>query len=128
MSKSRGRRSVERDVVKHALRQETRRRDVLRQVKSRPRKIETKAPPPPWDIGPVPTSRATLACTRARTVFGDRDGEIDAVLGWLFTRFPAFGAIGDEMAAHYTCLSSDGYYERWVEFCRVLVLFPRDER
>lgn len=124
MSKSRGRRSVERDLVKQALRQETRRRDGRRQPKPRPRKIETR-PPPPWDLGPVPTSRATLACVRAREVFGHRDGEIDAVL-WLFTRFPAFGAIGDDMAAHHARLSSDRYYERWGEFCRALVLFPKD--
>lgn len=59
-------------------------------------------------------------------MFGDRDGEIDAVLGWLFARFPIYGAVHADMAPHFICLSSDDYYDRWVEFCRVLVLFPRD--
>lgn len=125
---SRGNRHVERTAVKHALRKETRRRDVIREMKSRPRKIDTRSPPPPpsWDLGPTPTMAAVRAHTRALKVFAGHAAELDAVLGWLFARFPAFGAAGSDMVAHHILLSSDAYYGRWVEFCRALNLFPRD--
>lgn len=84
------------------------------------------APSLPWALGPTPTAAAKHACARARQVFGNRDSEVDAVLGWLFARFPIYGAVHADMAPHYVLLSSDHYYDRWVEFCRALVLFPRD--
>ncbi len=80
----------------------------------------------PWALGPTPTAAAKHACARARQVFGNRDSEVDAVLGWLFARFPIYGAVHADMAPHYVLLSSDHYYDRWVEFCGVLALFPRD--
>ncbi len=125
MSRPRGRRHVERDVVKHALREETRRRDVLRGMKSRPRKIETKPPPPEWSIGETPSSYALDAVRMAQRIFGREPGA-DAALGWLFAAYPAYGGTGSDMVAHHTMLSSDSYYGRWVALCSALRLFPRD--
>lgn len=122
---SRGKRPVERTAVKHALRKETRRRDVIREMKSRPRKIETKPPPPEWSIGETPSKHALDAVRMAHRIFGREPG-VDAALGWLFRAYPAYGASGSDMVAHHVMLSSDTYYGRWVALCSALQLFPRD--
>lgn len=125
MSKPRGKRHIESTPIQAVLRADTRRRD----APSRRRKVqrvETHAPGPPWDIGTNPSMRTSEAVDQARHVFGDRPREVDAVLGWLFTRFSSFGALGDDMVAHHALLMFDSYYSRWVEFCGALSLFPRD--
>lgn len=80
-------------------------------------KLETKVRPP-WSV-PV---HASAAAHRARQVVAEyfSRADADAVLGWLFSRFPTLGAIGDDMVRHHLRLRSDAYYEAWVLFCRRL--------
>lgn len=127
MTKSRGKRHIESQPIKAALRAETRRRDVP-QRRTRPRKIVLDPPPPspPWDLGPLPTVAAARAHAQASGIFRNNPVEMDAALGWLFARFPAYGGAGSDMVAHHILLSSDAYHERWVALCSALHLFPRD--
>lgn len=80
----------------------------------------------PWSLGKVPRHRAVDAVATAREVFSRHPGAVDAVLGWLFSRFDEFGAIGDDMVAHHAMLRDERYYQGWVTLCSRLKLFERD--
>ena len=70
--------------------------------------------------------QAREAVTAARESFPGHPEAIDAVLGWLFARFPRFGARGSDMVAHHAMLRDERYYEGWVALCLRLRLFERD--
>lgn len=117
--KPRGKRHIVVDPVRQAMWAETR-------AQSRRRNLpRTRAPEPGWSYVGVPTPAVQQAVAHARDLFPS-DREVDAVLGWLFARFPIFAARGSDMVAHHACLRSDRYYERWVALCARLRLFPRD--
>jgi len=122
----RGKRHIEVKPVKRALRAETRRRDVPAK-RARVRRISAvpETPPPAWSLGARPTASALQAVARAREIFGE-GAAADAVLGWLFAAFPAFGAQGSDMVEHHRLLSAESYYTRWVQLCTALRLFARD--
>lgn len=91
--------------------------------KERPAVVRLETPPPPkvpWELVDRSDALSRRAVAIASEIFGPRGR--DAVLGWLFSRFPEFGQRGDDMVAHHVGLGSDEYYGAWVEFCRRLGL------
>ena len=83
-------------------------------------------PPPPWTLGASPTIRASIAVATAREVFARHPEAVDAVLGWLFARFPQYGAAGSDMVVHHAMLRDERYYQGWVTLCTRLQLFEKD--
>jgi hypothetical protein len=79
-----------------------------------------------WSLGSEALPSARVAVGVAREVFASRPEAVDAVLGWLFSRFPRFGARGSDMVAHHAMLRDERYYAGWVELCGRLRLFERD--
>lgn len=89
-------------------------------------RIETVAPEPAWSLGVDAAAEAQAAVRVAREVFPGHPEAVDPVLGWLFARFPRFGACGSDMVAHHAMLRDERYYEGWVALCVRLRLFERD--
>lgn len=86
-------------------------------------------PPPvalPWSLGAEPKIVAKIAVATARETFPRHPQAVDAVLGWLFARFPHFGARGSDMVVHHAMLRDERYYQGWVTLCTRLRLFERD--
>ena len=79
-----------------------------------------------WSLGRVPSPEARDIVTAAREAFPRHPEAVDAVLGWLFSRFPRFGARGSDMVVHHAMLRDERYYEGWVALCVRLRLFERD--
>lgn len=79
-----------------------------------------------WSLGRSALPQAHAAVKAAREVFPRHPEAVDAVLGWLFSRFPRFGARGSDMVAHHAMLRDERYYEGWVVLCAWLQLFERD--
>lgn len=79
-----------------------------------------------WSLGRVPAPEAREVVTAAREAFPGHPEAVDAVLGWLFSRFPRFGARGSDMVAHHAMLRDERYYEGWVALCASLRLFERE--
>lgn len=79
-----------------------------------------------WSLGRVPSPEAREVVTAARESFPGHPEAVDAVLGWLFSRFPRFGARGSDMVAHHAMMRDERYYEGWVALCVRLRLFERD--
>ena len=77
------------------------------------------------DVTPVEITNHE-AVKAAREAFPRHPEAVDAVLGWLFARFPRFGARGSDMVAHHAMLRDERYYEGWVALCAWLRLFERD--
>src|SRR5687768_10281660 len=82
-------------------------------------KLEEK-PRPPWHVPAYATPRTARALLVVVECFPPDD--VDAVLGWLFSRYPELGAQGDDMVRHHLRLRDDRYYEAWVLFCLRLEL------
>lgn len=74
-----------------------------------------------WTLPGHARQEAFAARAAAHDLFDSRD--VDAVLGWIYSRFPEWGATGDGMVAHYMRLRSDQYYFAWCKFCQRLNLF-----
>lgn len=83
---------------------------------SKPTSSSSKA----WVLPGHARQEAFSARTVARELFGSRD--VDAALGWAYSRFPEWGATGDGMVAHYARLRDDKYYFAWCKFCQRLGL------
>lgn len=83
-------------------------------------------PQPAWSLGPTPRIVAKIAVATAREVFARHPEAADAVLGWLFARFPQYGATGSDMVAHHAMLRDERCYQGWVALCARLDLFPKD--
>lgn len=79
-----------------------------------------------WSLGVDAAPEAQEAVRFAGDVFPGHPEAVDAVLGWLFSRFPRFGARGSDMVAHHAMLRDERYYEGWVALCARLRLFERD--
>lgn len=79
-----------------------------------------------WSLGTSALPQAQGAVTAAREAFPAHPDAVDAVLGWLFSRFPRFGARGSDMVVHHAMLRDERYYEGWVALCLRLQLFERD--
>lgn len=79
-----------------------------------------------WSLGKAPSPEAREVVRAAREAFPAHPEAVDAVLGWLFSRFPRFGARGADMVAHHAMLRDERYYEGWVALCLRLRLFERD--
>lgn len=79
-----------------------------------------------WSLGKSALPQAHEAVKAARDAFPRHPEAVDAVLGWLFSRFPRFGARGSDMVAHHAMLRDERYYEGWVALCAWLRLFERD--
>lgn len=79
-----------------------------------------------WSLGASALPQAREAVKVARESFPGHPEAVDAALGWLFARFPRFGARGSDMVAHHAMLRDERYYEGWVELCARLRLFERD--
>lgn len=79
-----------------------------------------------WSLGKSALPQAREVVRAAREVFPRHPEAVDAVLGWLFARFPRFGARGSDMVAHHAMLRDERYYEGWVALCARLRLFERD--
>ncbi|MBX9639417.1 MAG: hypothetical protein K2X97_06715 [Mycobacteriaceae bacterium] len=78
-----------------------------------------------WSLTASTLPQARVAVRLAGEIFGPGSAAFDAVLGWLFARFPRFGARGSDMVAHHAMLKDERYYEGWVELCGRLQLFER---
>jgi len=79
-----------------------------------------------WSLGKMALPQAQQAVEAAREAFPGHPEAVDAVLGWLFSRFPRFGARGSDMVVHHAMLRDERYYEGWVALCVRLRLFERD--
>lgn len=78
-----------------------------------------------WSLGVDAAPEAVEVVAAAREAFAGHPEAVDAVLGWLFARFPRFGARGSDMVAHHAMLRDERYYEGWVALCVRLRLFER---
>lgn len=102
------------------------------QAVRKPRPVPTSKKPPAslrrsgWSLGKSALPQAREAVRAARESFPGHPEAVDAVLGWLFSRFPRFGARGSDMVAHHAMLRDERYYEGWVALCVRLQLFERD--
>ena len=93
--------------------------------------VASHVPPPSprrrgWSLGKSALPQAHEAVKAAREAFPRHPEAVDAVLGWLFARFPRYGARGSDMVAHHAMLRDERYYEGWVALCAWLRLFERD--
>lgn len=79
-----------------------------------------------WSLGKSALPQAHEAVKAAHDAFPRHPEAVDAVLGWLFSRFPRFGARGSDMVAHHAMLRDERYYEGWVALCAWLRLFERE--
>lgn len=79
-----------------------------------------------WSLGKEALPQAHEVVKAAREAFPDHPAAVDAVLGWLFARFPRYGARGSDMVVHHAMLRDERYYEGWVALCTRLRLFERD--
>lgn len=106
-----------------------------------PRRLRVRPPPRPvrvsavlpasrsrsgWSLGKAALPQAREVVKAAHEVFPHHPAAVDAVLGWLFARFPRFGARGSDMVVHHAMLRDERYYEGWVALCTRLRLFERD--
>lgn len=124
-----------RDALRAALRQATppprEPRRIRVRVPSREAARPAAAPkvsrsPCGWSLGKNAAPEAVAIVEAAHEVFPRHPEGVDAVLGWLFARFPRFGARGSDMVAHHAMLRDERYYEGWVALCTRLRLFERD--
>lgn len=97
--------------VRKALRPKTTARALLQR---RPPTIRLEIRPV-WEVDAAAPAAAHRAVQAARECF--RGSDVDAALGWLFSRFPDIGGRGDDMVRHHLRLRDDRYYEAWVLFC-----------
>ena len=101
-------------------------------VRPPPRAVRVSAVPPAsrsrsgWSLGKAALPQAREVVRAAHEVFPHHPAAVDAVLGWLFARFPRFGARGSDMVVHHAMLRDERYYEGWVALCMQLRLFERD--
>jgi 5-methylcytosine-specific restriction endonuclease McrA len=112
------RRNIIKPEIRKALRPRTTARALLQRRAPMIRLDER--PVVAWKVETVAPTTAHRAVQVARECFRGRD--VDAVLGWLFSRLPVDGATGDDMVQHHLRLRDDRYYEAWVTFCARLGL------
>lgn len=112
------RRNIIKPEIRKALRPKTTARALMQ--RRQPAIRLDDMPKPAWKVDAVAAPGAYRAVQAARECFHGAD--VDAVLGWLFSRFPVVGAAGDDMVQHHLRLRDDRYYEAWVLFCARLGL------